>query len=123
MKTIFMSISVKNTFDFVHCWPDAPTNMYYLRTPHRHLMETRTTISVTHNDRELEVLEVKKNIDYFIHNTHFALTTSCEMLAERIIDFILDKYGDRDVTVHVLEDGENGAFAIYTREVNKNEKD
>lgn len=120
MKSMY--ICVKNQFEMVHCWPEAPTNMYYLRTPHRHVMHITTHIEVSHNDRELEIIDVKHSIDYFLHNTHFELTTSCEMLAERIIEYVHGQYGDRDVQVTVLEDGENGATVRYFKEKNLNEE-
>ena len=112
MKSLY--IKVKN---------EAPTAMYYLRTPHRHVMHIYTSIEVSHNDRELEIIDVKHSIDYFLHNTHFELHTSCEMLAERILDYIHSQYGDRSVQVMVLEDNENGAVVSYYREENYIEKD
>lgn len=109
-------IDVKNQLEFVHCWPEAPTEMYYLRTPHRHMLNIMSTIEVLHDDRELEIIAVKHAIDYFLHNTHFELHTSCEMLASRIVDHLRQQYGDRDIIVRVLEDDENGATVTYFKE-------
>ena len=111
MKDIY--IRVKNVFEMIHCWPEAPTEMYYLRTDHRHMMHIYTSIKVDHDDRELEIIQVKHAIDYFLHNTHLERSTSCEMLAEKIIGYLRTQYGDRFIVVTVLEDDENGASVTY----------
>lgn len=115
-------IKVKNTFEMIHCWPEAPTEMYYLRTPHRHVMHVYTTIEVEHDDRELEIITVQHAIDYFLHNAHFALRTSCEQVAEDVINYVHSQYGDRRVVVTVLEDNENGATVAYYKENINNEE-
>ena len=106
-------IRVQNQFELVHCWPEAPTDMYYLRTPHRHVMYVTSDIEVKHDDRELEIITVKHAIDYFLHNAHFELHVSCEMIAERIIEYLRSQYGERYMIVTVLEDNENGATVTY----------
>ena len=115
-------IEVTNEIELVHCWPEAPTEMYYLRTPHRHMMHIRTKMQVMHNDRELEIISVKHALDYFLHNTHFELRVSCEMIAERIVDYLVSQYGDRAIMVRVLEDNENGAVVNHTKEELCNEE-
>ncbi len=38
---------------------------------------------------------------------------SCEMLAEDLIGYITSKYPNRDISVEVSEDGENGATLTF----------
>ena len=38
---------------------------------------------------------------------------SCEMLADDLAGYIQDKYPDRELTIEVSEDGENGAKNDY----------
>lgn len=106
-------IKVKNQFELVHCWPEAPTDMYYLRTPHRHMMHVYSVLEVKHDDRELEIITVQHAIDYFLHNAHFELRVSCEMIAERVMEYLRSQYGNRYIVVSVLEDDENGASVTY----------
>ena len=113
LKCTITAIDVHNSFEFVHCWPDAPNEMYYLRSPHRHVFHVYTHIEVLHNDRELEFIQVKHAIDYFLHNTHFAQESSCEDIAHRIAEYLMQQYGDRTISVSVFEDDENGATVFY----------
>jgi hypothetical protein len=40
---------------------------------------------------------------------------SCEMIAESLIGYIKDNYPNRDITVKIFEDNENGAILEYTK--------
>lgn len=99
-------ITVFNQFNGCHCYPMAPDEVSYLKNVHRHCFKVKTTISVTHNDRELEFYMVQDEIDLFIKDNFLSGSMSCEMYAEQLVYFILDKYGsDREVSVEVSEDG------------------
>jgi hypothetical protein len=124
-------IVVKNQFNGVHCYPKAPEPVKFLRDPHRHVFYVETEIEVFHDDRELEFLMVKKEIDTFL-SKRFEInlgSTSCEMIAEEIQTYIKHKYpmdpsekwnvirrgmrapaDSRTVNVKVFEDNENGAI-------------
>lgn len=116
-----MSINVVNRFNGIHCWPDAPEPVGFLRNHHHHLFVVYTQIDVNHDDRELEFLMVQRDIDKYIHqtmmvsgNTAFLGDMSCEQIAKRIIKFVGDKYGsNRSISVGVFEDDENGCWVTY----------
>lgn len=102
------TIFVTTQFEGIHCYPDAPDEVAFLRSPHRHMFHVRATLEVFHDDRELEFILVKRALDQFV--TGDALQhRSCEMIAREILNFLRAKYGVRSSAVEVSEDGENGA--------------
>lgn len=112
---MYKTINVKNSFEFVHCWPEAPKSLYYLRTPHRHVFKIETSIEINHNNRDLEFITVQHDIRRFLHTTHFKQRSSCEDIAECIVRHLIQLYGERDIAVTVSEDGENGATVYYEK--------
>lgn len=111
------TIVVKNKFEDVHCWPEAPEEVVYLRYPHRHQFYVETEIEVGHDDRELEFIMVQHRIDDFLRNVaNFPIRTSCEQMARAVGEFVLNTYGRRSVVVTVKEDNENGARVYFYKE-------
>lgn len=107
-----MRIFVTTSFPGQHRYEDAPDEVAFLRTPHRHTFHVRAELEVFHDDRELEFLLCQRAINTFILG-HFDFdlgTASCEQIAAQIAAFLIRSYGDREVKVEVSEDGENGAI-------------
>ena len=123
IECIRTSITVQTRFECIHCWPEAPEEEYYLRQPHRHVMFVIACIEVKHNDRELEFIHVKHSLDCYLQTTHFGLCVSCEDIAHRVAKYLHSQYGDRNISVCVKEDNENGAIVDYVREELLNEED
>lgn len=103
------SVVFRIAFEALHCWPDASN---YLRHPHRHLFHVEGELVVTGDNREVEFIElgrqVKNHISVKFHTSEDALvdlgSTSCEQLAEMIAEqFSLFRCS-------VFEDSENGAI-------------
>lgn len=93
----------------VHYWPNAKN---YLQYPHRHLFHFRVEMSVTDSDREFEFIAFGRNLQYQTERGIFGtepVTFSCETIAEKVVRHLIEVFGDRDYTVEVSEDGENGA--------------
>lgn len=102
MKT---SIIVRFQFDGIHFWPECPfTEVDFLRTPHRHVFHVELRKRVTHEDRDIEIIMLKRKVEQHCRSQYAnAGTKSCETIAREILQqFDLDM-------VQVLEDGENGA--------------
>jgi len=96
-------ISVKTTFSATHNYPDAGN---FLKNEHRHLFFICVKIRVWDNNREIEFLEKKKEIETYItekYANRFLMGVSCEDIAEEL----LHKFGAFFVSVY--EDNENGA--------------
>lgn len=112
-----ISIIVKNNKHGIHCYQGAPEEVIHLRKPHRHNFLFTTKISVKHDDRELEFFMVQDFIQSELDKLpHDLQTSSCEQLAKAVIKMIHEKYGDRDVTCTVSEDGQNAAVVEYSIE-------
>lgn len=111
-------IIVKTQFEGIHCYPDAPKEVAFLKNYHRHMFHVEVEIEVFHDDRELEFIMVKRALDKFLKSIKAINSGSCEMIAEMIQSFIKAQYPmfghtdrtERFVNVKVFEDGENGAY-------------
>lgn len=113
MKTY---IVVKNQFDALHCWPNAPDEVKYLRDLHRHTFYIETKIEVYGLDRSLEFYMVKDKIQELIDSWGKLpkSSKSCEMIATDIIDFVRRVYGnERFISCEVSEDMQNSAIVEY----------
>lgn len=100
-----MMIVVNLQFEGFHHWPKAPVEHAFLRSRHRHMFHVRAGKRVTHGDREIEIIDLKRRMQKWIDRLgpEFG-TKSCEQLAEDFVDeFDLD-------FCSVMEDGENGAL-------------
>lgn len=109
-------IGVKTCFESLHCYPNAPERVSYLKNIHRHKFFVCAKIQVFHDDRELEFIIVKEDLDQFIKdNLVFRdmkrlVSMSCEMMARSILEYLTNSYGNnRSYFVSVYEDDENGA--------------
>lgn len=95
---------VKLQFEGLHCWPDAPEPVKFLRNPHRHLFHVRAKAEVQSVNREIEIIMLKRNMEDFLHSQGLDFkSSSCEALAL----MLLEKFGLQ--SCEVLEDNENGA--------------
>ena len=101
--TVFGSLQ----FEAIHCWPEAPTNVEFLRSPHRHIFHVKFVCDVTHADRDIEFITMKRQVERFCSAAYAGKDigrTSCETIAESILVAIPQIY-----SVTVSEDNENGA--------------
>ena len=108
-------IIVRGQFEFCHRYANAPQEVAYLRNFHRHMFNYEVELEVFHDDRELEFIMVKHEIEDYLKDreTNWLGTTSCEQMADSIGCILRAKYGfDRELSVSVFEDNENGAKVI-----------
>ena len=111
-----MSKSIWVTFqkEGIHCYPEAPEGVEFLAHPHRHIFHFRVDIQVFHDDREIEFILFKRELESLYTEGTLQLDyRSCEMMADDLAGYILDKYPDRELTISVSEDNENGAICRY----------
>jgi len=113
MKLLFSNaIYVTTSFVGYHNWPDAPIEVEFLRTTHRHLFKVLAELEVRHQDRDLEFFLVKRALECYLkrdfHEKNLG-SDSCETIAQEIAEFLHSRYSDRVRMVEVSEDGENGA--------------
>ena len=99
----------------VHYYASAPEDVSYLRSPHRHLFHFKVTVTVDHNDREIEFHQFLNWCESLYDSGTLALDhRSCEMIAEDLIERIRQSYPNRSGEVEVSEDGECGAIIRWS---------
>jgi len=111
-------IIVKTQFEGMHCYPEAPGEVSFLRSPHRHIFYIEAEIEVFHEDRELEFILVKRDLNVQLASIQLK-NWSCETIAKVLQDYLKERYPvpaelnldrTRYVNVKVFEDNENGAY-------------
>lgn len=106
-KLVYCQLQVEGT----HNWPSCHIQeVEYLKYEHRHIFHIKAEVNVYHNDRDIEFIWLKHQIQSYLRNEYFIDwrglhvfgAKSCEMLAEELI-------GVFNLTAcEVNEDGENG---------------
>lgn len=100
------NIIIKTTFSAMHHWPDCPIEeVSYLRYPHRHVFHVELRCAVRHNDRDIEIIQLKNKVNRYLgrYENENMGAKSCEDIAEELLNEFEAVY------VSVLEDNENGA--------------
>lgn len=103
----------------IHCFPEAGSrpdlaDVSFLQYPHRHIFHFRVKASVTHNDRDIEFIQLKRLcMSYFEDRVIDINRHSCEDLCDMLFEKLHKQYPERDFTISCFEDGENGAEISY----------
>ena len=111
----------------IHKYPAAATDpklatggwddVSFLGVPHRHIFHFKVWIEVTHDDRDVEFIQVKRWLERLYSEGSLQLNfKSCEMIARDLNAQIKAKYPNRHVKIEVSEDGENGCEMDFGRE-------
>jgi hypothetical protein len=111
MKTY---VIVKLQVDGLHNWPQAGQyfkEVDFLSHPHRHMFHVEAKKEVYHDDRDVEFIMFKRDVEAFLFDkfydserrSHDFGSMSCEMIAKEI----MEEFECQSVTV--WEDNENGA--------------
>jgi hypothetical protein len=111
-------IMVRFQFEGWHRWPEAARKEHsFLIYPHRHMFHVQAKKEVTHENRDIEFIELKGDMEEWCRTTwgwqpdgmEQCLTHSCESMARVLCDlFNLH-------SCQVMEDGENGAEVISSK--------
>lgn len=98
------TVIVKYQFEGLHCWDNCPIEeVSFLKDKHRHVFHVELEKEVSHADRDVEIIMLKRKAEAFSRSRYDYGRMSCEMIAKEL----LDKFKLKTCTV--LEDGENGA--------------
>jgi hypothetical protein len=98
----------------IHCYPDAPEGVEFLKHPHRHMFHFKVELEVFHDDRDVEFILLKRELEGLYEGGILELDyKSCEMMADDLAEYIVNHYPNRKLTITVSEDGENGATCYY----------
>ena len=106
----------------IHKFPAALTepeleDVKFLGYPHRHIFHFKVGIEVRHDDRDIEFIQFKRWLESLYEEATLNLNfKSCEMISYDICEAINYKYPNRDITISVSEDNENGSYTEYSHE-------
>lgn len=98
----------------IHKYPAALTDpaldsVKFLGYDHRHIFHFKVWITVDHNDRDIEFIMFKRELEgLFADGTMQLDYKSCEMIAEDLHKYLSKTYPGRSYRIDVSEDGENG---------------
>lgn len=113
MKTIFVRFQKEG----IHKYPGAPDEVAFLRNEHRHMFHFEVEMEVKHDNREVEFIMLKRELDALYGNKTLSLDfKSCEMICDDLYSYLYRRYGNRFYKIEVSEDGENGARAVYGKD-------
>jgi hypothetical protein len=119
IETIKRHIEISFQKEGIHRYPAAETDprlaaVSFLAHPHRHMFHFYVKLQVFHNDREVEFILFKRELENLYSQNILQLDyRSCEMMADDLIAYIKEKYPRRIIAVRVYEDNENGAILEY----------
>lgn len=103
----------------IHKYPAALTDprlkdVQFLGYPHRHMFHFRVEIEVFHDDRDIEFILFKRELESLYDENVIHLDyKSCEMISDDLYNYISNKYPNREMWIEVSEDGENGSRCYY----------
>jgi len=108
------NVTINLSVEGIHAWPGIPEELNevgFLKFPHRHTFTIKAKKSVTHDDRDLEIILLKRKVSKYLREQYFSTdaqclmfgSMSCEMIAKELVQVFGLEYCE------VLEDGENGA--------------
>jgi len=104
----------------IHKYPAALTEpelkeVEFLGYPHRHMFHFRVEIEVFHDDRDIEFILFKRELESLYGNEGVMTLNfqSCEMIARELAKYIQTKYPNRALSISVAEDNENGCRLVW----------
>jgi len=121
LTTIWVTFRKEGT----HCYPAAKDlkGVEFLQYPHRHMFHFEIELEVFHDDRDVEFILFQRELEGLYGDGILEMDhKSCEMLARDILLYIIGEYPDRDITVSVSEDGENGGRIRYKKPITVGEE-
>lgn len=83
MLTAKKFVYCKTRWEDFHCWPDAPEDVKFLRTLHRHEFHMELSVDVNGDDRDVEFILLKRFVESVILpvlKNDMGVHKSCEMM-------------------------------------------
>lgn len=114
-------IVIKLQVEGLHHWPECDVEgVEFLKDKHRHVFHIECNKQVSHSDRDIEIIKLKRQMEDFLYESFATIegqprvcdfdTMSCEMIGELMVSaFKLS-------SCLVTEDNENGACIIATED-------
>jgi len=107
-------VVVRLQIEGLHCWPSAKNvfpEVGFLADPHRHIFFIELKKQVYHDDRDIEFIMFKRDVQDYLYTKYYYpdkrcyyfSNMSCEMIAKELLKEFNCEF------VSVFEDNENGA--------------
>ena len=107
-----MTLYVYCTFtaEKLHKWDGAKevSGVEFLANLHRHLFHFKVGVEVKHDNREVEFILLKRELEKEV-KAWGEVVGSCEMMVEKLYTYLQANYPQRKYLIEVSEDSENGA--------------
>lgn len=116
------TITVRTAFQGIHCWPEAPDSVAFLRNPHRHVFNVEVSLYISES-REVEFFEFRNILDlkviprlgmpyHFENPTTDLGSMSCEYICKDLHSY-LSELDFNVASITVREDEENSATLTF----------
>ena len=107
-----------------HYFPGADTNPIYatgdeydvghLGTRHMHYFNFRVWVQVTHENRQIEFIQMRRWIENLYRQGILELDhQSCEMMSDALCEKLREKYPGMEIRIDISEEGINGSYTEY----------
>lgn len=108
-----------------HCFPEAATDPQYktndiydvshLGTRHMHYFNFKVWVEVTHENRQIEFIQLRRWIETLYSSGSLELSNqSCEMMSDALYEKLSEKYPGMEIRIDISEEGINGSYTEYT---------
>lgn len=108
-----------------HYFPGADTNPIYatgdeydvshLGSRHMHYFNFKVWVEVTHENREIEFIQMRRWIERLYSDGMLELDhQSCEMLSDALCIKLMEKYPGKEIRIDISEEGINGSYTEYS---------
>jgi len=106
------NIIINTQVEGIHSWPECNIKeVEFLKYPHRHIFYITAKKQVSHLDRDIEIIQLKRKITFFLNSKFWDKNTNCcnfeNLSCEMIAQLLFIKFNLNYCSV--LEDNENGA--------------
>ena len=107
-----------------HCFPEAGFDSKYatgdeydvshLAHKHMHYFYIKIWVQVNHSNRDIEFIQLRRWLESLYGSGTLSLNSkSCEMIAEDLYEYVIEKYPEQEIRIDVSEDNINGAYIEF----------
>lgn len=99
--------------------PSLATGDYYdvshLAHRHMHYFYFKVWVEVTHNDRQIEFIQLRRWLENLYDTRTLELNNmSCEMISDALFTKISEKFPGKEIRIDISEDNINGSYVEYS---------
>lgn len=86
----------------------------HLASRHMHYFNFKVWVEVTHNNRQIEFIQLRRWIESLYAKGTLELNhQSCEMLSDALCEKLAERYPGMEIRIDVSEEGINGSYTEY----------